>query len=62
MSDLQLEPGRWWRVLYRVDDGWQLWCETSDEQEARDSIGTAPSATILQRIYQATVREWRNEQ
>ena len=30
-----IRPGRWWRVI--EPDG-SLWCETSSEKEARDSM------------------------
>ena len=30
-----IRPGRWWRVI--APDG-SLWCETSSEDEARDSM------------------------
>ena len=30
-----IRPGRWWRVI--EPDG-NLWCETSSEKEARDSM------------------------
>jgi hypothetical protein len=51
----EMEPGRWWRVL-GPDDA--LWCETSEESEAREAMRPGDR---LQRIYQVTYREWRDE-
>lgn len=51
----QLQPGRWWRVI--APDG-SLWCETSDEEEARESVRPGDR---LQRNYEFMVREWRDE-
>lgn len=53
-SEADLEPGRWWRVLTPTG---ALWCETSDEREARDSM--RPGDT-LQRQFVRTEKEWRN--
>lgn len=50
------EPGRWWRVT--APDG-QLWCETSDEDEARRSV--RPGDT-LERLWRCVEEEWRQEQ
>ena len=47
------EPGRWWRVI--APNG-TLWCETSDEQEARDAL--RPGDTLF-RQWQRTEQEWR---
>lgn len=47
---------RWWRVL--KDDG-TLWCETSDEEEARRSM--RPGATKLQKLWRREQFEWRDE-
>jgi hypothetical protein len=49
-----MTPGRWWRVV--APDG-SLWCETSDEDEAREVL--RPGDT-LQREYRLEVTEWRN--
>lgn len=53
-SKYEMEPGRWWRVI--APDG-SLWCETSDEQEARERKRKGDK---LQRLWQfAKVdREW----
>lgn len=50
---------RWWRVTY--DDG--LWCETSDEDEARDALATAPGGNVrLERLWETVPRrQWRSE-
>lgn len=55
------EPGRWWRVVYRsAEDGkLRLWCETSNEQEARDALKTCPDGGLLQRSYERHETEWR---
>ncbi|OKH81620.1 hypothetical protein EB73_28010 [Mycobacterium sp. SWH-M3] len=50
------EPGRWWRVT--GPDG-QLWCETSDEDEARARV--RPGDT-LERLWRCVEEEWRQEQ
>lgn len=52
---VEMQPGRWWRVLGTDDE---LWCETSDEDEARESMR---SGDRLQRNYVAELSEWRNE-
>lgn len=50
--------GRWWQV--RLDSDNSLWCETSDGEEARQAMSTAPSACTLRRLYQTEPRkEWR---
>lgn len=49
----EMQPGRWWRVI--APDG-SLWCETSDEDEARTN--TRPGDT-LQRLWTHTENEWR---
>lgn len=48
-----LRPGRWWRVI--APDG-SLWCETSNEKEARDSM--RPGDRIY-RGWTVTLNEWR---
>lgn len=53
MNDLK--PGRWWRVI--GPDG-RLWCETSDEDEAREAMRPGDQ---LQRLYRAEIHEWRDE-
>ena len=45
------EPGRWWRV---EGPDRELWCETSDEEEARESM--RPGDTLY-RLF-----EWRNKE
>ncbi|UHJ58627.1 hypothetical protein LT337_32790 (plasmid) [Mycolicibacterium fortuitum] len=50
------EPGRWWRVV--TPDG-QLWCETSDEDDARARV--RPGDT-LERLWRCVEEEWRQEQ
>lgn len=61
------EPGRWWRVVYadgrRYADGrLAIWCETSNEQEARAAVGTCPGGGVLQRIFEHHESEWRTEE
>jgi hypothetical protein len=34
-EEVEWEPTRWWRVL---DANGDMWCETSDEDEARDAM------------------------
>jgi hypothetical protein len=46
-------PGRWWRVI--APDG-SLWCETSNEQEARDATR---DGDVLERLYDGPhLRDW----
>ena len=48
-------PTRWWRAVGA--DG-ELWCESSDEAEVRDSM--RPGDT-LQRLWETEpIREWRD--
>lgn len=49
----KFEPGRWWQVL---DSEGKLWCETSDEAEARENV--RPGDT-LHRLYEKDEAEWR---
>jgi hypothetical protein len=49
----ELHPGRWWRVLGMDGD---LWCETSDEDEARECM--RPGDT-LHRLFVELIEEWR---
>jgi len=56
MTGAVWEPGRWWRVT--APDG-SLWCETSSEREARDSV--RPGDTLSRQfVYQDS--EWREIQ
>jgi hypothetical protein len=52
--DVVWEPTRWWRV---VDADGSLWCETSDESEARDAIRPGDK---LQRLWAVAQQEWRD--
>lgn len=54
----EMKPGRWWRVL--LADG-SLWCETSDEEEARAAFTAAPGRlpTIERQWYRSEEYEWR---
>ena len=49
----QWEPGRWWRAV--APDG-SVWCETSDEQEARAAV--RPGDRLF-RLWQRSEQEWR---
>lgn len=49
------EKTRWWRV---ISPSGSLWNETSDEQEARDSMR---EGDVLQRLYQKTDEKWVSE-
>lgn len=49
---IRWQPGRWWRVMR---DG-QLWCETSNEQEARESMRAGDR---LERLWVRNDEEWR---
>jgi len=51
----KLEPGKWWQVL---DPDGKLWCETSNEAEARENVRPGDS---LHRLYEKADAEWREE-
>jgi hypothetical protein len=53
MEDDEFEPTGWWQVL---DPEGKLWCETSNEKEARDAIRPGDS---LHRLYEKVQQEWR---
>lgn len=54
LTDAEFEPGRWWRVL-AADDS--LWCETSDEAEARSVMREGDR---LERLWDAKPQSrWR---
>ena len=53
MSEPTWEPGRWWRVI--GPEG-ELWCETSNEEEAREA---ARPGDRLERLWRAEATEWR---
>lgn len=56
-------PHRWWRVTYSDKRGGiQVWCETSDEDEARTLLSTCPGEPVLERLYRCTASEWRVQQ
>jgi hypothetical protein len=52
------ERTRWWRV---VEPNGELWCETSDEREAREALTTAPDGGVLGRLWRRAEQEWREE-
>jgi hypothetical protein len=52
-----LEPGRWWRVVY--DGPGAVWCETSNEREAREALKTCPRGGVLQLLWERTDQMWR---
>jgi hypothetical protein len=54
-SDGEWKPGGWWRV---VEPDGAIWSETSDEQEARDSM--RPGDT-LERLYGKAESQWMAE-
>lgn len=53
VPDLDMIPAGWWRV--RAPDG-SLWCETSDETEARQAMRPGDK---LFRLYSQTFEQWR---
>jgi hypothetical protein len=55
-SDLEWEPTKLWRVV--APDG-SLWCETSNETEARDRM--RPGDALLRAYQPVTSYEWRTE-
>lgn len=56
VSDTGWQPGRWWRVL---DANGFLWCETSDEAEARAAM--RPGDRLV-RHHVRELHEWRDVQ
>jgi hypothetical protein len=61
-------PGRWWRVTYADGRTYetgpqqgrlQVWCETSDEQEAREAAARCPGGGVLSRLFEYRASEWR---
>lgn len=59
---VELEPGRWWRVVRDVPDPKRgdIYVETSDEEEARKDLVKCPwKHARLERRYTATVFQWR---
>lgn len=53
----EMEPGRWWRVVAHGD---RLWCETSNEDEARRALLMCPyDFPWLERLFERSEREWR---
>lgn len=63
--DAEWKPDRWWRVMYAEErpGGWaaNVWCETSDETEAREALTTCPGGGKLLRLYGRSESEWRAE-
>lgn len=53
-AKVEWEPGRWWRVV--APDG-SVWCETSDEAEARESM--RPGDLLWRSYRPATPPQWR---
>ena len=66
-------PTRWWRVIYADGSTYpsshfcagqpRVWCETSNEDEARKSLETCPGGGVLQRLYErqpTETKEWRD--
>lgn len=54
LTDTEFEPGRWWRVL---DPQGGIWCETSDEAEARSVMRKGDR---LERLWDAKPQSrWR---
>ena len=49
------QPSRWWRVLDQSPEG--IWCETSDEDEARAKMRPGD---VLQRLFRKEETEWRD--
>ena len=52
VEPIPMEEGRWWRVI--APDG-SLWCETSDEEEAREAVRAGDT---LQRLWR--LERWRD--
>ncbi len=50
------KPTRWWRVINPLE--MDIWCETSDETEARKAMRPGDK---LQRLYSVEKTEWRDE-
>lgn len=61
MTDTGWHPVRWWRVVYiSAGDGIGVWCETSDENEARRALSTCPGGGILRRQWRREQQQWRD--
>jgi hypothetical protein len=63
MTENGWKPGRWWYVLYSDGRTYssgpskgapEVWCETSDEEEAREAMHTCPGGGRLFREYTRT--------
>lgn len=54
LANQNLYPTRWYRVVNSANE---IWCETSDEEEARAALGTCPGGGTLFRRF-----EWRHDQ
>lgn len=52
MSEDGWQPGRWWRVT--APDG-SIWCETNDEDEARESMRPGDR---LYRLFTLSQEKW----
>ena len=48
------KEGRWWRIL---DEQGNLWCETSDANEARQFLRPGDK---LQKLWYREERQWRD--
>lgn len=53
MDEDEFEVTKWWQV---IDSQEHIWCETSREIEARESMRPGD---ILRRLYEKVEREWR---
>jgi hypothetical protein len=58
--DHRWENDRWWRVV--STSGTKLWCETSDEKEARAAMDECPYPARLDRHQVCTAQRWEEEQ
>lgn len=58
--------GRWWRVrVWDNDKGWTVWCETSNEEEARVAWDDAKEQfkgqpIEFQRLMERIDRKWED--
>lgn len=67
MADDNWTPGRRWYVLYADGRTYpsgpsegepQIWCDTSDEDEAREALHRCPGGGKLFREYSRSRTEW----
>jgi hypothetical protein len=63
LYDGEWYPGRWWSVVYAQERPGgiraNVWCGTSNEQEARAALARCPGGGVLLRQYVRSESEYR---